>query len=59
MEQPVISCDFLGSDVDLAHITTSINTLKIVSLKEAKELLDYNTIENVLSFCDFSELTAL
>lgn len=55
----MISCDFLGGDVDLAHITTSINTLKIVSLKEAKELLDYNTIENVLSFCDFSELTAL
>jgi WD40 repeat protein len=47
LSQPVASCGFFAANPELCHVTTSVGTINVVSLEEAKVLSDFNTIENL------------
>jgi hypothetical protein len=47
LEQPVNNCKFLGTDFSAAFAQTTVQTVALLSLENAKMVKEVQTIENV------------
>jgi len=47
IEQPINKCKFLGNDFSKAYAQTTVQTIALLSLENAKMVKEVNAIENV------------